>query len=1096
MGGSSKQTVGFKYFAGMQVVIGNCIEQILNINPDSRGWLFNKPIEIEQLREGDTSIVVNQPNLFGGDKQEGGWVGAIDIHTGREEKLRQNEYLAKNDSELVSSFPGLSYLVYRGITPDQGFQLVSMSGMLKEVLYWPKRTRIKNDGKEQWYKQRQDGAVVCEIDAFQGGENSNISPFNISESVVWSRTGDSGSDNQSIDIDLESPDKKYYSKINQPISAGLNTPAEYKYNVVSPPNIVLDVCFKIAVNSLKKSIIFSGLDIYNVSRVEDGESIFDIYYCRFVSGFTVEITVTGNPSNYLQSINDIFYFNPQTGGLTTIHAKDINPIHKIREVLTDDTAMNKPESSVNDENFRSAADRIWLEGLGISWAITEKSCKEAIDELLYHIEGGIRLNRQTGKYEIILFRDDLLDLNNAILFDKASIKTFNMEVANIEDVINSVNINYYDRENIKNTSFSLDEIGSIISSELNTQTLDFPYFMRRKNAELVGNWKLKQLSTPTRKGTFTTGKYEARKINKYDVVKLTWQNQNMFEVPVRIMKIGLGDGRDNTVTLDWVEVIPYSSTVFPAINVDPPTSVVLPPQPNQSVAFEMPYFEAVQRFGQTQVDAELANNPDLGYLVVATKKPQSNSINALLYTDDGTGYQQASIVDYCPVATLDQEISYLDASFSVKNIASISQAEVGTLILCDEELMVYQSYDASTKILTVKRAALDTVPKPHSQDAVFYFYDAFNAFDAEQYVLGETVKAKVLTTTPSGILGMEEAPVLTLDMNARPNRPYPPANVQLNYQYYPKEIEGELVLTWVSRNRLQQTGGSILGWMDNGVNAEDGTTYEVKIKDSNQNIVFENHTAVSGINIPDETLIPEEEYTVEIRSKRDGYYCFQPFIYTFKKKGEFVPINVFVGCDSAEKNDSNVLTINISHNTETEYLCAVIAARADSVLSIPSGWELLKSEVVMANNLLSSVKYWVLGKVYADETAANFEFDNIASQGVIVSLKARVVNSVSSLKSNTLSSLKLNRRNSILGITLGNRFEASTDNMTIVRAMAGFSQCGDSMYQAANLVYHGVFVFSKITDMSASINIETDSLLNYNSETTKSIIALEVEQPS
>jgi hypothetical protein len=49
-------------------------------------------------------------------------------------------------------------------------------------------------------------------------------------------------------------------------------------------------------------------------------------------------------------------------------AKDINPIHKIREILTDDTAMNKPESDVNDVNFTAAANRIYDEGLGISWA--------------------------------------------------------------------------------------------------------------------------------------------------------------------------------------------------------------------------------------------------------------------------------------------------------------------------------------------------------------------------------------------------------------------------------------------------------------------------------------------------------------------------------------------------------------------------------------------------------------------------------------------------------------------------------------------------------------------------------------------------------
>ncbi|MCJ0827343.1 phage tail protein [Acinetobacter sp. NIPH1876] len=914
MGGSSKQTVGFKYFAGMQVAIGNCIEQILNINPDKRGWIFTKPEEIAQLKLGDTSMTVNKPDLFGGDKQEGGWVGTIDIHTGREEHLRQNEYLAAQDSELVSSFPGLSHLVYRGNNSDQGFQLVSMSGMLKEVLYWPKRTRIKDDGSEQWYKSYLDNdsneIFVCEI----GAKVNGLSPKEYQEKIDnlppllnewW------GTDNQ---------DDLFHKFTNGgvPVTgliegylwdfhAQFGHIGKVGYVKTSFPDFLIGLNIRLIIlaDDGISSFSWSGGDFELIREFSEPAFITCREYILSCTNSTLDLMVgiidgvPGGSNTQHRVVIDCAIAPFNSNDKLMVKGIDINPIHQIREIITNDTAMNKPEAMINDSNFKNAADRIYDEDLGVSGAFTEKSCKEAIDELLFHIEAGIRLNRQTGQYEIVLFRDDLLNLSDAQVFSKSNIKSFNIEIANVDDVINSVNVNYYDRDNIKDSSFSLDEIGSVMSSEVNAQTLDFPYFMNRRNAELVGNWKLKQLSTPTRKGTFTTGKYEARKINKYDVVKLTWQNQNMVDVPVRIMKIGLGDGRDNTVTLDWVEVIPYSSTTFPTINVDPPTSVVLPPQQNQSVVFEMPYFEAVQRFGQTQVDAELANNPDLGYLVVATKKPQSNSINALLYTDDGTGYQQASIVDYCPVATLDQEISYLDASFAVKNVASISQAEVGTLILCDEELMMYQSYDTATKILSVKRAALDTVPKPHSQDAVFYFYDAFNAFDPEQYVLSEAINAKVLTTTPSGILGIEEAAVLSLEMNARPNRPYPPANVKINSDYYPEEIETDLVVTWVDRNRLQQTGGSILGWTDGGVALESGAATMLIIKELDENgIVIATHNVnATGTNTYTLAIsaMQVETRSIEVKAKtlRDGYDSFQYFQHTVELSTFFsAPYNI------------------------------------------------------------------------------------------------------------------------------------------------------------------------------------------------------------
>lgn len=936
MGGSSKQTVGYKFYAGLQVAIGNCIEYMININPDNRGWIFTKSDEIAQLKTGDTSIAVNKPNIFGGDKQEGGWVGTIDIHTGRPENLRQNEYLAEQDSPLISAYPYLSYLVFRGAgVPNleigwdlsnfgmqSGFQLVSMSGMLKEVLYWPKRTRIKDDGSEQWYKIRpSDNAIVCEIDAYRHlsddqivGEFSaewevkasdNFYPQEITNHTKTLSDPSTGV-GESIILSPFSPffsesyaasSFHYYDDIN--FGDGTFSKVEYKLTANSG-SAVLEFDCECDMTGAEFIFSYSGGYVYvsdfiqvQVLNVEFNRILYRLHIIvKIEQGedflFTIGAKGYLKPTDATQAFNNQTTINLKASRISyqengEFGAMDINPIHKIREIITDDTAMNKPEAMINDANFMAAADRIWDEGLGVSGAFTEKSCKEAIDELLYHIEAGIRLNRQTGLYEIILFRDDLLDLDNAQLFDVGNIKSFTIETANIDDVINSVNVNYYDRENIKDSSFSLDELGSILSNQPNAETLDFPYFMNRRNAELVGNWKLKQLSTPTRKGSFTTGKYDARKINRYDVVKLTWHNQNMIEVPIRIMKIGLGDGRDNTVTLDWVEVIPYSSIAFPTINVDPPTSVILPPQPNQSIAFEMPYFEAVQRFGQTQVDTELANNPDLGYLMVATKKPQNNSINALLFTDDGTGYQQASIIDYCPVVQLDQNISYLDTTFAVKNVSAISQAEIGTLILCEEELMVYQSYDTETRILTVKRAALDTHPKPHSQDAVFYFYDAFNAFDSEQYVLSEVIDAKVLTTTPSGILDLEAATVLPVEMNARPIRPYPPANIKINDTYFIESIvvSNDVVVTWVDRNRVQQTGGSILGWTDETVSKEIGVTYSIELSSEDVVLASDSNIDANTYTFASTLLIPNKPHKLKLWSVREGYESYQIFEHNF-----------------------------------------------------------------------------------------------------------------------------------------------------------------------------------------------------------------------
>ena len=132
---------------------------------------------------------------------------------------------------------------------------------------------------------------------------------------------------------------------------------------------------------------------------EDGELVTTRHYEAIVDVFASQrigqrIKVTGglrkNGGDYriLGMVDSQFEPMTMHSDLKT-YTGDMNPIHKIREIITDHTAMNKPESMINEDSFKKAANRIWDEVLGVSGAFTEKSCKDAIDELLYHIEAGV-----------------------------------------------------------------------------------------------------------------------------------------------------------------------------------------------------------------------------------------------------------------------------------------------------------------------------------------------------------------------------------------------------------------------------------------------------------------------------------------------------------------------------------------------------------------------------------------------------------------------------------------------------------------------------------------------------------------------------------
>lgn len=901
MGKSSSQVVGYRYYAKFAAFIGNRIEKLIGINFDNRKWVIHNP-----LKHPPNLLPVLEGNLFG--ENEGGVSGQIDIHFGYPDQEPNATY--KQYFPLVSGYPYQSYLIFRGypgaaaFTPESlaknGFYLGN-SGYMKEMLLWVKRIHVKNNGDVQWYDAKSE--IGRYLVYFESEEFKYNQPFNLScETNIKPKISDghestkdytwTGVFNESDNMGGGWSVGSSYTDI-----VYAESPLNFSLIYVFPGvGVVANVIFVMSRSDAETKWELVG-NLAEDPVVEIGTDGLLYISCKFIipKGGTHRVGIKGTrkleeegPTGFGVSITARVFECYAYTSYGELEAPDINPIHKIREILTDDTAMGKPESDVNDVNFIKAADRIFDEGLGISWAIDEKSCIEAIEELCYHIEAGIRVNRQTGLYEMVLFRDDWFEDGEIHEIAENKIKDLSLEVMNSDDIVNQLNVTYYDRRRIKNSTFSVYENGSILTmGHANAESVEFPYFMNMRNAEIVANWKLKQFSTPAWSGSFTTGWREVRKWNRYDLIRLPWSKKWNGTILVRIMKINLGNGTDNTVTIDFEEVIPYSGEMNTSIVVDESMNAgVQPPQPSINVVFEAPYYLTVLRVGQTNTDLELSNNPDIGYVAAIAAKPQNNSLNALLYTDGGTGeFEQASRLDYCDLLQLDQPIIETTSSFTVTG--SLGQAaNSNNLILLNDELMGFVAFDDATKALTVKRGLLDTVPKKHSSGSLFVFDLPDIAFDSTQYSYGEIVGAQVLTTTPSGIQALSAG--TAIEVQSRAIRPYPPANVRINGEYWPAEIETDLIVTWVDRNRLQQTGGEILGWYEGGVTIEPSTsTYLIMTEYDENNVeLATNSVNVSGANtytFPISSVQPDSRtIKITLKTLRNGYECLKPFVHTIE----------------------------------------------------------------------------------------------------------------------------------------------------------------------------------------------------------------------
>ncbi|WP_180177654.1 phage tail protein [Acinetobacter sp. YH01005] len=976
MGKSSSQVVGYRYYAKFAAFIGNRIEKLIAINFDSRGWQIGKTVRASQ---GTDYMYIKKPGLYG--ENEGGVSGIVTIKTGEPNQTVACELVDRN-GDLASAYPYQSYLTFSadleslfgGINPELmleedlldltnlydgsagaqiGFYLGN-SGYMKEMLLWPKRIHVRNDGRVQWYDEKAEIPKTSYV-----SRGSEYMPFSVSMNTICYSSAEDGVGFGEFTLPMYEQEISYGVKFLGGGLIGNGDPVGSNPSLFASASFIENkglpaISGGTAIPSLDwKYDNFPKYDdyVFNSSAERKFKGSGNFYwgggafsYKAVTSGnnATLQIKKEGNVvlsvgasldqlawiyhegelnlaaglyqiefdagERYRlhQDPRPLIYFIVKLKEIKEIEHGDMNPIHKIREILTDDTAMNKPESDVNDINFMKAADRIWNEGLGISWSITEKSCLEAIEELCGHIEAGVRVNRQTGLYEMVLFRDDWFDENEIHTLAVNKIKSMSLEVANADEAINQLNVSYYNRDAIKDSSFSISENASIrnLQGRVNAEDADFPYFMNQRNAAVVAQWKLKQMSSPVWKGSFTTAEYNARKWNRYDLLKLAWPRKWQGTITVRIMKINLGTGAD--VSIDFVEVVPYSSNLLSDIAIDEPIDIApQPPLPCQYEPFEMPYYLAVMALGQRQVDEELSYENNFGLVGVVAKQPQSNSLYAVMMTHDSTEGEEwvrAATINYEPTAELDQIISRTSVSFTVKDISEISALSIGTLIKCGSdwigtpgEWMVFEGVDAYTGVVSVKRGALDSLPQDWGIGTKLYFCGNDVAYDSSEYVAGEEVLVSALTTTPSGML--ENKGSIAIEMNARAIRPYPPANVKINGSYYPNEVNGNPILTWVNRNRIQQTGGGILGWFDGGVALEPGVTYQLIVTTIdalnteseflNVNVGTLNNYTIDLSTAPSSA----KQFKIILKSIRDTYESLQYFEHIFVRPLS-APINL------------------------------------------------------------------------------------------------------------------------------------------------------------------------------------------------------------
>lgn len=161
MSKSKKVTIGYRYYFDLLMGLGRGeYDEIVAIKVgDKMAW--------EGSVTGNATITINQPDLFGGDKGEGGIQGTLDIFMGGPAQTISAKVAAALGG-LVPAFRGVVTLFYSG--------LVTSLNPYPKPWKFRRRRALKGWDGEPWYPEK---AVITLTDPETGGTIKAMNPAHI-----------------------------------------------------------------------------------------------------------------------------------------------------------------------------------------------------------------------------------------------------------------------------------------------------------------------------------------------------------------------------------------------------------------------------------------------------------------------------------------------------------------------------------------------------------------------------------------------------------------------------------------------------------------------------------------------------------------------------------------------------------------------------------------------------------------------------------------------------------------------------------------------------------------------------------------------------
>lgn len=583
---------------------------------------------------------------------------------------------------------------------------------------------------------------------------------------------------------------------------------------------------------------------------------------------------------------------------------DMNPSHIIYETMTNtDWGMGLPTWSLDFDSFFEAAQTLFDEEFGLSliWA-KQSTIEEFIQEILNHIQAVIFVQPSTGLITLKLLRNDY-DPYAVLEANEANSKILSIKKRLFSETTNEIVVSWTNpmSEELETVRWfdpaNIAIQGGVVSDSRN-------YYGVRK-ATLAQTLAIRDSRSAAAPLTAMEIEFNRQGWDLVvgDVIRVVSVEHQIEGMYCRIDNIDYGRPGDPKIKLSVTEDIfafEQAHFAFTPPASDAPDLSEDPEVISFQLAQAMPYALAVLAARTTAVEF-----PDEGVSILAAQPgADTATFNLWGFVTNSLGETTTARLGSRTIVSHGYLGALLAAEaetvYSREDLLDLTQGgglAVGALILIgdgdvdENELAVVTEVSDSPYTVTLKRGALDTVPKEWTVGSpptpIWIIPLGTPVNDPIPRSVGEVLEYKLQAVTSRGTIDIDNiAGTLDYTVPQRLSLPTRPADVKVEGQGFgpidfsaTSPVTTDLDVTWANRNRLTEDT-QFLAWDDASIPSEEGQTTKIYLLNATtRDVIFETPDSPSitgtSYSLSSADFGAESTAIVRVVSVRDGFESLQ-----------------------------------------------------------------------------------------------------------------------------------------------------------------------------------------------------------------------------